>query len=61
VKCELSTADQTEIVLPFISVDASVPKHLNTARTRQKHEELTYELLESARSSRASAAWPTRG
>ncbi|MDP9483455.1 MAG: Hsp70 family protein, partial [Chloroflexota bacterium] len=29
-KCELSTAMQTEIVLPFISADASGPKHLNT-------------------------------
>ncbi len=29
-KCELSTAQQTEIVLPFISADASGPKHLNT-------------------------------
>jgi molecular chaperone DnaK len=45
-KCELSTAQQTEIVLPFISADASGPKHLNTVLTRQKYEELTNELLE---------------
>jgi molecular chaperone DnaK len=45
-KCELSTAQQTEIVLPFISADASGPKHLNTVITRQKYEELTDELLE---------------
>src|SRR4029079_3870943 len=45
-KCELSTANQTEIVLPFISADASGPKHLNTVLTRQKYEELTNELLE---------------
>ncbi len=45
-KCELSTAAQTEIVLPFISADASGPKHLNTVLTRQKYEELTNELLE---------------
>ena len=45
-KCELSTAQQTEIVLPFISADASGPKHLNTVLTRQKYEELTDELLE---------------
>ena len=37
-KCELSTAQQTEIVLPFISADASGPKHLNTVLTRQKYE-----------------------
>jgi molecular chaperone DnaK len=45
-KCELSTAQQTEIVLPFISADASGPKHLNTVLTRPKYEELTDELLE---------------
>jgi molecular chaperone DnaK len=45
-KCELSTAQQTEIVLPFISADASGPKHLNTVLTRQKYEELTEALLE---------------
>ena len=45
-KCELSTAQQTEIVLPFISADAQGPKHLNTVLTRQKYEELTDELLE---------------
>ena len=32
-KCELSTSQQTEIVLPFISADASGPKHLNTVLT----------------------------
>ena len=45
-KCELSTAQQTEIVLPFISADASGPKHLNTVLTRQRYEELTDALLE---------------
>ena len=45
-KCELSTAPQTEIVLPFISADASGPKHLNTVLTRQKYESLTDDLLE---------------
>jgi molecular chaperone DnaK len=45
-KCELSTAQQTEIVLPFISADASGPKHLNTVLTRQKYEDLTNPLLE---------------
>ncbi len=45
-KCELSTAQQTEIVLPFISADASGPKHLNTVLTRQKYEELTDALLD---------------
>ncbi len=45
-KCELSTAMQTEIVLPFISADASGPKHLNTVLARQKYEGLTNDLLE---------------
>jgi molecular chaperone DnaK len=45
-KCELSSASQTEIVLPFISADASGPKHLNTVLSRDKYEELTKELLE---------------
>ena len=45
-KCELSTSQQTEIVLPFISADASGPKHLNTVLTRQNYEELTDALLQ---------------
>jgi molecular chaperone DnaK len=45
-KCELSTAQQTEIVLPFISADASGPKHLNTVLTRQKYESFSDDLLE---------------
>jgi len=45
-KCELSTATQTEIVLPFISADSSGPKHLNTVLSRQVYESLTNELLE---------------
>jgi molecular chaperone DnaK len=45
-KCELSTATQTEIVLPFISADSSGPKHLNTVLTRQTYESLTNDLLE---------------
>jgi molecular chaperone DnaK len=45
-KCELSSAQQTEIVLPFISADASGPKHLNTVLSRQKYESLTDDLLD---------------
>jgi molecular chaperone DnaK len=44
-KCELSTSQQNEIVLPFISADASGPKHLNAVLTRRKYEELTDDLL----------------
>jgi molecular chaperone DnaK len=45
-KCDLSTAMQTEIVLPFISADSSGPKHLNTVLTRDVYESLTNDLLE---------------
>ena len=45
-KCELSSAQQTEIVLPFISADANGPKHLNTVLARQRFESLTDDLLE---------------
>jgi molecular chaperone DnaK len=45
-KCELSSSQQTEIVLPFISADSSGPKHLNTVLTRQTYEGLTNDLLQ---------------
>jgi molecular chaperone DnaK len=45
-KCELSTAQQTEINLPFVSADASGPKHLNVSLTRAKLEQLTESLVE---------------
>jgi molecular chaperone DnaK len=44
-KCDLSTADTTEIVLPFISADASGPKHLSATLTRPQFEEMTSDLL----------------
>src|SRR4029079_2407656 len=40
---------QTQISLPFITADASGPKHLNTSLTRAKFEELTRDLLERCR------------
>jgi len=45
-KCELSTAQQTEINLPFITADASGPKHLNLTLTRAKLEQLVDHLIE---------------
>ncbi len=45
-KIELSTVAQTEINLPFISADASGPKHLQKTLTRAKLEQLTGELIE---------------
>ena len=45
-KCELSTAMQTDINLPFITADASGPKHLNVNLTRAKLEQVTDDLVE---------------
>jgi molecular chaperone DnaK len=44
-KCELSTTSQTEINLPFITADASGPKHLNLNLTRAKMEQLIDDLI----------------
>ncbi|TET98935.1 MAG: molecular chaperone DnaK [Anaerolineales bacterium] len=45
-KIELSTVTQTEINLPFITADASGPKHLNVTLTRAKLEQITDDLIE---------------
>ncbi len=45
-KIELSTAPQTEVNLPFITADASGPKHLNIKLSRSKFEALVSELVE---------------
>jgi molecular chaperone DnaK len=45
-KIELSTTMQTEINLPYITADASGPKHLNVTLTRAKLEQLTEALVE---------------
>ena len=44
-KIELSSVAQTEINLPFITADASGPKHLQMTLTRAKLEELTADLV----------------
>jgi molecular chaperone DnaK len=44
-KIELSTTEQTEINLPYITADASGPKHLNIKLTRAKLESLVEELV----------------
>ncbi len=48
-KIELSSTTQTQINLPFVTADASGPKHLNTSLTRAKFEELTRDLVERCR------------
>ena len=45
-KKELSTVAQTEINLPFITADASGPKHLSMTLTRAKLEQLSDDLIE---------------
>jgi molecular chaperone DnaK len=45
-KVELSSTMQTEINLPFITADASGPKHLQMNLTRSKFEQLTNDLTE---------------
>jgi len=48
-KCELSTKVQTDINLPFITADASGPKHLQMNITRAKFEQLVDPLIERCR------------
>ena len=45
-KIELSSSAQTDINLPYITADASGPKHLNIKMTRAKLEQLVEELIE---------------
>jgi molecular chaperone DnaK len=45
-KIELSTTMQSEINLPFVTADASGPKHLTMSLTRAKLEQLTEDLVE---------------
>jgi molecular chaperone DnaK len=45
-KAELSSVTQTQVNLPFITADASGPKHLITTVTRAKFDQLTADLVE---------------
>jgi molecular chaperone DnaK len=45
-KCDLSTAMQAEINLPFITADKSGPKHMNLKLSRAKFEQLVEDLVE---------------
>jgi molecular chaperone DnaK len=45
-KIELSTTQETQINLPFITADSSGPKHLDTRLTRAKLSELTSDLID---------------
>src|SRR6201991_2782889 len=48
-KVELSSATTAQINLPFITADASGPKHLTTSITRSKFEQLVSDLVERTR------------
>ncbi len=48
-KIELSSVKETEINLPFITADASGPKHLQMKLTRSKFEQLTEDLVQRCR------------
>ena len=48
-KIELSQMQQTQINLPFITADATGPKHLDVNLTRAKFEELIHDLVEATR------------
>jgi molecular chaperone DnaK len=45
-KMELSTVQETEVTLPFVTADATGPKHLNLKLTRAKFEALVDDLLQ---------------
>ncbi|HEX7333983.1 MAG TPA: molecular chaperone DnaK [Pyrinomonadaceae bacterium] len=45
-KCDLSTATETNINLPFIAADATGPKHFNKSLTRAQFEELVSDLVD---------------
>uniref|UniRef100_T1IIT1 Heat shock 70 kDa protein cognate 5 n=1 Tax=Strigamia maritima TaxID=126957 RepID=T1IIT1_STRMM len=44
-KCELSSVMQTDINLPYITVDASGPKHMNLKMSRAKFENIVQDLI----------------
>ncbi|MBM3237799.1 molecular chaperone DnaK [Candidatus Poribacteria bacterium] len=46
-KCELSSSLRTDINLPFITADATGPKHMNITLTRAKLEQLVDDLIQS--------------
>jgi molecular chaperone DnaK len=48
-KVELSSQTQTQVNLPFITADASGPKHLNMSLTRSTFDQLTADLVERTR------------
>jgi len=54
-KIELSSTQQTDVNLPFITADASGPKHLNITLSRSKLEQLVGDLVERTKAPMESA------
>jgi molecular chaperone DnaK len=59
-KCELSSTLDSNINLPFISADASGPKHLNKSLSRNKFEDLVSDLVERTVEPCQKALWDAR-
>ena len=58
-KVELSTTQETQINLPFVTADQSGPKHLDMRLTRSKLNELTSDSDRPRRRARSSRRWRT--
>lgn len=59
-KCELSTAMETNINLPFIASDSLGPKHFNKVLLRQQFEEMVLELVEKTLEPCEKALWDAK-
>jgi molecular chaperone DnaK len=59
-KCELSSATETNINLPFIAADASGPKHFNKVLTRDEFEKLVADLVEQTIEPCQKALWDAK-
>ena len=59
-KIELSSAQQTDVNLPYITADATGPKHMNIKVTRAKLESPVGEPFYRATESCSAGCWPVR-
>ncbi|MDT4965314.1 MAG: molecular chaperone DnaK [Acidobacteriota bacterium] len=59
-KCDLSTATETNINLPFIAADATGPKHFNRVLTRDQFETLVGDLVEQTIEPCQKALWDAK-
>jgi molecular chaperone DnaK len=59
-KCELSSATETNINLPFIAADASGPKHFNKMLGRDEFEKLVADLVEQTIEPCQKALWDAK-